>query len=114
MTDNADFHTDFHRHLDGEHLGFEVVTDVNGLRLFICFYLGKTDFDIIPSILPPDRFDNDTNIHIGELTNNSDITEELESILANMDNGDTVVFFCATQESIQSALAFLNFPVDAE
>lgn len=109
------FYTNFSRHLEEHHLGFEVQTQVNGLELFICFYLGDTDFDIIPSILPIERFDNESSqIHVGELTATTDINDELESILSHMHNNDTAVFFCQSEYEIKTALAFLNFAVDEE
>lgn len=115
MSEEHAFETVFSRHLDGEHLGFEVQTQVNGLHLFICFYIGRTDFDIIPIILPQERFNEDAaDIHIGELTAATHIEEEMESILSNMNDGDTVVLFCQSEAEIKSALAFLNFAVDED
>ncbi|NOL50323.1 hypothetical protein [Pelistega europaea] len=109
------FKTTFSRHLDDGYLGFEVQTQVNDLQLFVCFYIGHTNFELIPSILPSERFDEGAaDIHIGELNTTTDVQEELESILSNMNNGDTAVFFCNSEQEIKSALDFLNFAVDED
>lgn len=89
--------------------GLEVCTHVNGLYLYVCFYLSEVNVDALPSIMPEERFQDDRTIHVGELNNDSIITTEIESILANMNSNDTALFFCADQQTILKALSFLNF-----
>lgn len=111
------FNTVFERHLDDDFAGCEVSTIVNDARLFIVFYLGETDFDIVPDLLPAERFLTEQDIHIGELhaqLSPSRIVEELSDILANMLDGDTAVFFCENEEIIKQAMVFLEFPIDEE
>lgn len=114
---STQFNTVFERHLDEGFAGFEVSTVVNDSHLYIVFYLGETDFDIVPDLLPAERFLNEHDIHIGELTSRlseTQIIEELSDILANMLDGDTSIFFCDNENIIKQALSFLEFPIEEE
>lgn len=115
MSDNDSFISTYERHLGDEVEGFEIITLVNGLRLYIGFLLGDNDFDLLPSIIPAERFQDGSDIHVGELLSDTlSVADELESILANMNDSDTVIFFCANESLIKEALLFLNFPVEDE
>ena len=98
-------HSEIYRQFDG---GLEIQTNVNDLTLFVCFYLSETDFDILPHIIPEERFQTGHHIHVGELNALIDVADEMESILANMDDGDTVVFFCEDENTVVDGLAFIN------
>lgn len=114
---STQFHTVFERHLAEDFSGFEISTVVNDAHLFIVFYLGETDFDIVPDLLPAERFLSERDIHIGELhaqQSPEQVIEELSDILANMLDGDTAVFFCENEEVITQALTFLEFPLEEE
>lgn len=111
------FNTVFERHLDESFTGFEVSTIVNNTHLFIVFCLNDTDFDIVPDLLPAERFLSKRDIHIGELHaqfSSSQLIEELSDILANMLDGDTAIFFCENESIIEQALTFLEFPIKKE
>ncbi|ETD68714.1 hypothetical protein V757_09965 [Pelistega indica] len=98
-------HSEINRQFEG---GLEIKTEVNNLTLFVCFYLSETDFDALPHIIPEERFQTGHNVHVGELNAQIDVADEMESILANMDDGDTVVFFCEDEDNIVDGLTFIN------
>lgn len=105
----------YERHLGDDVEGFEISTLVNGLRLYIGFVLGENNFELLPAMIPAERFQDGSDIHVGELLSDTlSIADELESILANMNDNDTVIFFCENEAVIKEALGFLNFPVDDE
>ncbi|MDY3330524.1 MAG: hypothetical protein SOX43_01035 [Pelistega sp.] len=115
MSEHDVFVSTYSRHLGDEVEGFEIITSVNGLNLFIGFLLGENNFDLLPTVIPAERFQDGSDIHVGELHSDIlSITDELEAILANMNDGDTVIFFCENQDLIKEALLFLNFPVEDE
>lgn len=97
------------------HNGIQVLTQVNGLALDIYLLVADVDFDRIPEIVPPERFEQDGQIHIASLgLEDEPIEDEMESILANMDSGDTVLFFCADIEAYHIALDFINYAGDRQ
>ncbi|WP_159990857.1 hypothetical protein [Pelistega ratti] len=107
MSEQDALETSFEREFDH---GFEVKTIVNQMTLYVSFYLGNTDFDCLPAIIPASRFEEGFNVHVGQLNQQTpDIADEMESILANMDDNDTVVFFCESEAEIAEGLTFLNF-----
>lgn len=115
MSNNDSFISTYERHLGDDVEGFEITTQVNGLSLYIGFLLGENNFDILPNIIPAERFQDGSDIHVGELHSLTiSVTDEVESILANMNEGDTAIFFCENESLIKEALLFLNFPVEDE
>ena len=95
------------------HNGIEVLAQVNGLALDIYLIVEDVDFDRIPDILPKTRFEQDGQIHVSSLgLEDEPIEDEMESILANMDSDDTVLFFCADTEAFNIALDFINYAGD--
>ncbi len=115
MSENETFISTYERHLGDDIEGFEIITQVNGLSLYIGFVLGHNNFDLLPSIIPAERFQDGSDIHVGELRSDTlSVADELESILANMNDNDTVIFFCENETLIKEALLFLNFPVEDE
>lgn len=115
MSENSAFISTYERHLGDEIEGFEIKVLVNGLRLYIGFVLGDNNFELLPTIIPTERFQNGSDIHVSELLSNTlNVANELESILANMNDSDTVIFFCENETLIKEALLFLDFPVEDE
>ena len=99
-------HSQLARQLD---YGVELLTEVNDLSLYVCFVWAETDFELLPEIIPSERFDQGQQVHVGELHIGMDISDEMESILVNMQDLDTVVFFCDGVQSINEGMAFLNY-----
>ncbi|NLY63376.1 MAG: hypothetical protein GX070_00220 [Alcaligenaceae bacterium] len=89
--------------------GIEIQCDVENLSLNIYFILGDTDFEEITRFIPASRFEQGNDIHVGSLNESQDLEDEIESILANMNTEDTVVFFCADENSYHTGLDFLNY-----
>lgn len=89
--------------------GLELLTEVNNLSLSICFVWAEVNFELLPEIVPSSRFDEGFQVHVGELRIGMDIADEMESILVNMQDGDTVVFFCDGAQSIIDGMAFVNY-----
>lgn len=79
------------------HNGIQVLAQVNGLALDIYLIVQDVDFDRIPDILPKARFEQDGQIHVSSLgLEDEPVEDEMESILANMDSDDTVLFSVPT------------------
>ena len=92
------------------HNGIQVLVQVNGLTMDIYLIVEDVDFDRIPDILPKARFEQDGQIHVSSLgLENEAVEDEMESILANMDSDDTVLFFCADAHAYNTALDFINY-----
>lgn len=95
--------------------GVQVTTLVNELELDIYLIVAQVDFDRIPAIVPSDRFEQEGQIHIATLgLEDERVEDEMESILANMDSGDTVLFFCSDIDACHVALDFINYTGDRE
>ncbi|HLU01541.1 MAG TPA: hypothetical protein VKZ94_02190 [Advenella sp.] len=87
-----------------------MLVQVNGLTMDIYLIVEDVDFDRIPDILPKARFEQDGQIHVSSLgLENEAVEDEMESILANMDSDDTVLFFCADAHAYNTALDFINY-----
>ena len=92
------------------HNGLELTCQANDLELNIYLLVAPADFDLIPQIVPEARFEQDGQIHVASLGDNDEAVEdEMESVLSNMDSGDTVLFFCGSDEAYHIALDFINY-----
>lgn len=106
--------TTFHRHISAhqgdtlEDIGLELRANVEGSQLFLCFVSAATDYELIPQILPEERFEMGS-VHVAELHELNDPEDEISSILDNANDGDTLVFFCASGEILAAALAALAY-----
>ena len=104
----------FNRYLeyfDGEtsaHIGIELLCHFEGIQVFLSFVAADTDYELIPEILPEERFE-ETSIHVSELLQDTDIDDEIETILSNAAEGDTLFFFCESNELIERALESLAY-----
>ncbi len=97
------------------HQGVQISAEVNGLVLDIYLVVAAVDFDQIPAIVPAERFEQEGQIHIASLgLEDEPVEDEMESILGNMDSGDTVLFFCADTQSYNVALDFVNYSGDRQ
>lgn len=97
------------------HQGVQITAEVNGLVLDIYLIVAAVDFDQIPEIVPQDRFEQEGQIHIASLgLEDEPVEDEMESILANMDSEDTVLFFCANSDAYHQALDFIGYTGDRE
>ncbi len=97
------------------HQGVQISAEVNGLVLDIYLVVAAVDFDQIPAIVPAERFEQEGQIHIASLgLEDEPVEDEMESILANMDSGDTVLFFCADTQAYNVALDFVNYSGDRQ
>ncbi|WP_153045690.1 hypothetical protein [Advenella sp. S44] len=90
--------------------GVQLLTQINDLMLDIYLLVADVDFDRIPDILPEKRFQQEGQIHVSSLgLEDEPVEDEMESILANMDSEDTVLFFCADEQAYHIALDFINY-----
>ncbi len=91
-----------------ENIGIEILCNVEGTQVFLGFVAAATDYELIPELLPEERFENGS-IHVSELLQNTDINDEIETILGNATEGDTLIFFCDSTEVIERALESLAY-----
>lgn len=107
----------FHRHISCHHgemiedIGLELRCHFEGTQVFISFVVAATDYELIPEILPEERFEIGS-VHVSELHQQSDIADEIESILSNADDGDTLIFFCESTEVVAAAFDTLAYSDD--
>ena len=95
--------------------GVQLLAQVNDLELDIYLLVAEVDFDRIPDILPEKRFEQEGQIHVSSLgLDDEPVQDEMESILANMDTEDTVLFFCADADAYHTALDFINYGGDRQ
>ncbi|MDO5666343.1 MAG: hypothetical protein Q4G44_00810 [Alcaligenaceae bacterium] len=106
--------TSFNRHISChngemiEDIGLELHCTFEGTEVFLCFVVAATDYELIPEILPEERFESGS-VHVSELHQHTDIDDEIESILSNANHGDTLIFFCESAEVIAFALDTLAY-----
>lgn len=104
----------FNRHIscpNGEKLediGVELLCTFEGTQVFLSFISAETDYELIPLILPEERFETGA-IHVSELHHSTDIEDEIESILSHANEGDTLIFFCESADVIGRALDALAY-----
>ena len=104
----------FNRYLEyanedsNENIGIEILCSFEGTQVFLSFVAAVTDYELIPELLPEERFENGS-IHVSELLQDTDIDDEIETILSNATEGDTLVFFCESTEVIERALQSLAY-----
>lgn len=91
-----------------DNIGIELLCSFEGAKVFLTLVLAETDYDLIPEILPEERFENGS-IHVSELLEHANINEEIESILSNTNEGDTLIFFCESAEVLDNTLKSLAY-----
>lgn len=94
--------------VETEHIGIEVLCTLEGTQVFLSFIAAETDYELIAEILPEERFENGS-IHVSELLHDTNIDDEIETILSNATEGDTLIFFCESALLIERALASLAY-----
>lgn len=104
----------FHRHINYsngaqiEEIGLELLRHVEGTQVFLAFINADTDYELIPQILPEERFESGS-VHVSELTQSTDINDEIVTILDNASEGDSLIFFCESSTVIEEALSALAY-----
>lgn len=104
----------FNRYLEyvneesSENIGIELLCIFEGIQVFLSFIAAETDYELIPEILPEERFENGS-VHVSELHQETNIDDEIETILGNATEGDTLIFFCASNTVIERALESLAY-----
>lgn len=104
----------FHRHINYsngaqiEEIGLELLCHVEGTQVFLAFINADTDYELIPQILPEERFESGS-VHVSELTQSTDINDEIVTILGNASEGDSLIFFCESSTVIEEALSALAY-----
>lgn len=98
--------TQLYRELDD---GIELKATFEGSDLLLTFVVGDADFDRIPLLYDPARFES-SQMHVGQLDTATDLTSEIADILGLTQSGDTVLFFCSTHQVLCEALAVVGYP----
>lgn len=104
----------FHRHISChngemiEDIGLELLCTFEGMQVFLSFVVAETDYELIPEMLPEERFESGS-VHVSELHHHSDVEDEIETILSNANHGDTLIFFCSSAEVITRSLDTLAY-----
>ncbi|CAM5186232.1 hypothetical protein OURE66S_01185 [Oligella ureolytica] len=91
-----------------DNIGIELLCTFEGTHVFLSFIATDIDYELIPEILPEERFENGS-VHVSELLQETNIDDEIETILSNATEGDTLVFFCESTAVIERALESLAY-----
>jgi hypothetical protein len=62
--------------------------------------IAASDLSVVESLVPLSVFKSGAQVHVGNINDTDDHTEQVVQILENMDPGDVVVYLC------ESALAY--------
>lgn len=107
--------TDFNRYVEYydaddelQTIGIDLVCDYNGISVFVTLLLSDFDYGLIAEVLPIERFE-DHDIHVNALTNESELANEIETLFSLANEGDSLVFFCDTEELLQQAFSVLGY-----
>ena len=66
------------------------------------------DLHIVEDLVPPSVFESGAQVHVGGISADDDIGEQVVQILENMDPDDTVVYLCDGDASYAATLAILG------
>ena len=106
--------TSFNRHISCptgdqlEDIGLELLCTFEGRHVFISFVSTTTDYELIPIVIPEERFETGS-VHVSELHHETDLDDENETILSHANDGDTLIFFCDSSDVIARALEALAY-----
>src|SRR5690554_6686612 len=92
-------------------LVLEVVADELPVRAYVA--ICEPDIEAVTQFVPPEQFENGSNLHVAAIGDAEDAASILEDVLFNMQADDAVALLCADSDSLRATLAELGYDADA-
>ena len=92
-----------------------LVLDVlaNDLPIRAYVAVSEPDIEAVTQFVPPEQFENGSNLHVAAIGDAEDAASILEDVLFNMQADDAVALLCADSDSLRATLAELGYDADA-
>src|SRR5690606_16336129 len=93
-----------------DHLDQGYVLDITLEDLDFRVYVALRDADVehVAGLVPPERFQQDGDVHVAAIDDDDDASEQIQDVLFNLNPGDTLVFLCTGADAYRDALAELG------
>lgn len=89
----------------------DVVADELPLRAYVA--ISAPDPEAVTAFVPPEQFENGTNLHVAAIGSEQEAAATLEDVLFNMEADDAVAFLCVDAPSWRAVLELLGYEADA-
>jgi len=83
-----------------------VVADELTVKAYVV--IAPTDLSYVETLVPPSVFESGAQVHVGNVTDAGDHSDQVVQILENMDSGDVAVYLCEGTVSYAQSLAVLG------
>ena len=92
-------------------LVLDVLADNLPLRAYVA--VSEPDLEAVTRFVPPEQFENGSNLHVAAIAAPEDAAAVLEDVLFNMEADDAVALLCADSDSLHATLAELGYEPDS-
>uniref|UniRef100_UPI00333F04BD hypothetical protein n=1 Tax=Castellaniella defragrans TaxID=75697 RepID=UPI00333F04BD len=86
------------------------VLDITLEDLDFRVYVALRDADVehVAALVPPERFEQDGDVHVAAIDDGDDASERIQDVLFNLNPGDAIVFLCTGPGAYRETLAELG------
>jgi hypothetical protein len=88
--------------------GLELDVQAEDFRFLAYLAVCAPDVDRVSELVPPERFEQDGDVHVAAIGAAEDAAAQIEEVAFNMSPGDSVVFLCKDARAYDAALAGLD------
>lgn len=85
--------------------GYEFDITLEDLDFRVYIALREADINQVASLVPPERFEQDGDVHVVAIHDTDDAAEQIQDVLFNLNPGDTIVFLCTGERAYANTLA---------
>lgn len=89
------------------HLDDAQLVQISLENLTFDIYIAQRDADVehVSQLVPKEKFMGNGNVHVAAISENQDISTEINDILFNLNPDDTIVFLCTSKQAYTDVLA---------
>ena len=84
----------------------DVVADDLAVRAYVV--IAPTDLSYVETLVPSSVFESGAQVHVGNVTDAGDHSDQVVQLLENMDIGDVAVYLCEGSIAYAQALSVLG------
>lgn len=88
----------------------DVLADDLPVRAYVA--ISSPDLEAVTAFVPPEQFENGSNLHVAAIGSEQDASATLEDVLFNMEADDAVALLCADAQSWRAVLELLGYEAD--
>lgn len=89
--------------------GYELEFSLEGLDFSVYIALRDANIEQVAGLVPPERFEQDGDVHVVAIHDMDDASEQIQDVLFNLNPGDTIVFLCTGAQAYENTLAEFNW-----